>query len=69
MSLLLLGALWRYRRQFTAPGDEAVLRPLARVLVALAVVALFVTLREVLVVTKLVENAPAGISTKLDMAL
>ena len=57
VSLLLLAALWRYREQFTAPGDAAVLRPLARVLVALAVVALFVTLREVLVVTKIVENA------------
>src|SRR5207237_939245 len=39
VGLVLLAALWRYRAQFTAPGDPAVLRPLARVLVMLGVVA------------------------------
>jgi lysyl-tRNA synthetase class 2 len=33
--LLLLATLWRYRREFVAPGDPATLRPLARVLLAL----------------------------------
>jgi len=57
VSLVLLGALWRYRREFTAPGDAAVLRPLARVLVMLAVVAALFGLRETLVVSDDIENA------------
>jgi len=57
LSLLLLFALWRYRAQFTAPGEPAVLRPLARVLVALAVVAALFAFREFLVVSNAVENA------------
>jgi lysyl-tRNA synthetase, class II len=57
VSLLLLVALWRYRAQFTAPGEPAVLRPLARVLVALAAVAVLFALREILVVSSAVENA------------
>jgi lysyl-tRNA synthetase class 2 len=57
ISLLLLAALWRYRREFKAPGDPAVLRPLARVLVALAAVALLATLRETVPVSGAVENA------------
>ena len=40
--LILLAALWRYRRAFVASGDPATLRPLVRVLLALgAVGALF----------------------------
>ena len=46
ISLVLLIALFRYRSQFVALGDPAVLRPLARVLVALAAVAFLFTLRE-----------------------
>jgi lysyl-tRNA synthetase, class II len=57
VSLLLLAALWRYRAQFTAPGEPAVLRPLARVLVMIAVVAGLVGLREILVVSDDVDNA------------
>src|SRR5206468_2149175 len=57
VGLLLLVALWRYRAQFTAPGEPAVLRPLARVLVMLAVVAALVGLRETLVVSDALENA------------
>ncbi|HEX6699721.1 MAG TPA: phosphatidylglycerol lysyltransferase domain-containing protein [Gaiellaceae bacterium] len=37
--LLLLAALWRYRRAFVAPGDPATLRPLARVMLALGALA------------------------------
>ncbi len=36
VSLALLAALWRYRREFSAPGEPAALRPLFRVLVALS---------------------------------
>src|SRR5919199_953388 len=43
--LLLLAALVRYRREFSAPGDPATLRPLARVLLALGAVALVATIR------------------------
>jgi lysyl-tRNA synthetase class 2 len=57
VSLLLLFALWRYRKEFNAPGEPAVLRPLARILVMLAVVAALVGLRETLVVSDEVENA------------
>jgi lysyl-tRNA synthetase, class II len=46
VSTLLLVALWRHRREFTAPGEPALLRPLARVLVALAAVIGLVVLRE-----------------------
>jgi lysyl-tRNA synthetase class 2 len=46
ISVLLLVALFRYRSQFVAQGDPAVLRPLARVLVALGAVAFLFTLRE-----------------------
>jgi lysyl-tRNA synthetase, class II len=45
ISVLLLAALWRYRSEFTAPGEPAVLRPLARVLVALVTVGGLLTLR------------------------
>ena len=38
IALVLLAALWRHRGAFTAPGEPAVLHPLARVLVALAAV-------------------------------
>ena len=57
VSLLLLAALWRYRGQFTAPGEPAVLRPLARVLVILAAVAALIGLREILVISDEVEYA------------
>ena len=57
VSLLLLAALWRYRAQFTAPGEPAVLRPLARVLVILAAVAALIGLREILVISDEVEYA------------
>ena len=57
VSLLLLAALWRYRSEFTAPGEPALLRPLARVLAALAAVAVLFGLREFLVVSGAVENA------------
>jgi lysyl-tRNA synthetase class 2 len=33
-TLVLLGALWRYRRSFDAPGDPATIRPLIQVLLA-----------------------------------
>jgi lysyl-tRNA synthetase class 2 len=56
ISLLLLAALWRYRAQFVAPG-EPVLRPLARVLVALAAVGLLALVRETLPFWDDVENA------------
>lgn len=56
VSLLLLAALWRYRAQFTAPG-EPVLRPLARVLLALVAVALVALARETLRISDDVENA------------
>jgi lysyl-tRNA synthetase, class II len=46
VTVLLLLALWRHRREFTAPGEPAVLRPLARVLVALAAVGGLAALRE-----------------------
>jgi lysyl-tRNA synthetase, class II len=46
ISVLLLIALFRYRSQFVAVGDPAVLRPLARVLFALGAVAFLFTLRE-----------------------
>ena len=45
ISLLLLAALWRYRAQFVAPG-EPVLRPLARVLVALGMLGALALVRE-----------------------
>src|SRR5262249_61681478 len=57
VSLLLLAALWRYRSEFIAPGDPAVLRPLARVLVMLGVVGALFALRETLVVSDEVANA------------
>ena len=43
--LLLLAALWRYRREFTAPGDPATLRPFVRALAALAALGVLATLR------------------------
>jgi len=46
VGVVLLVALFRYRDQFTAQGDPAILRPLARVLVALGVVGVLLTLRE-----------------------
>src|SRR5262249_30089256 len=57
VTLVLLAALWRYRAEFTAPGDPAVLRPLARVLVMLGVVGALVALRETLVVSDDLVNA------------
>jgi lysyl-tRNA synthetase class 2 len=45
VTVVLLAALWRYRKEFTAPGEPAVLRPLARVLVALAAVLVLLALR------------------------
>ena len=47
ISAALLLALWRHRAEFTAPGEPAILRPLARVLVALAAVAALAGLREI----------------------
>ena len=47
VSLALLLALWRWRHEFNAPGEPAVLRPLARVLLALAAVAGLLALRAV----------------------
>jgi lysylphosphatidylglycerol synthetase-like protein (DUF2156 family) len=44
-SALVLAALWRYRRQFSAPGDPATLRPLIQVLLALAALGVFSLLR------------------------
>ena len=55
--VVLLAALFRYRRQFSAPGEPAVLRPLARVLVALALVGLMLTLRETVPMYEVFENA------------
>jgi lysyl-tRNA synthetase, class II len=55
--VVLLAALFRYRKQFTAPGEPAVLRPLARVLAALTLVGLLLTLRETVALNALVENA------------
>jgi lysylphosphatidylglycerol synthetase-like protein (DUF2156 family) len=43
--LPLLAALWRYRRAFVAPGDPETIRPLVRVLAALAAVGVFAGLR------------------------
>src|ERR671930_88524 len=43
--LVLLGALWRYRRRFVAPGDPETIRPLVRALAALAAVGVFAALR------------------------
>jgi len=59
---VLLAALWRYRREFTAPGEPAILRPLARVLVALGAVAAAATIRETMPLSAIhvpdeVENA------------
>ena len=45
VAFVLLAALWRYRKEFTAPGEPAVLRPLARVLVALTGVLVLLPLR------------------------
>jgi lysyl-tRNA synthetase, class II len=45
ITILLLAALWRYRGEYTAPGEPAVLRPLARVLVALGLVGALATVR------------------------
>ena len=45
--LLLLGALWRYRRAFVAAVDPATLRPLARVLLALGALAAIASLHVV----------------------
>jgi lysyl-tRNA synthetase class 2 len=55
--ILLLAALFRYRKQFTAPGEPAVLRPLARVLVALTLVAFLLTLRETVPLRENIESA------------
>ena len=57
ISVLLLVALWRYRREFTSPGEPAVLRPLARVLLALGAVGLLLTLRETVPVSDDLETA------------
>ena len=46
VSALLLLALWRHRSEFVAPGEPAILRPLARVLVALTAVAALLALRD-----------------------
>jgi lysyl-tRNA synthetase, class II len=43
--LLLLAALWRYRRRFVAPGDPETIRPLVRALAALAAVGVLAALR------------------------
>jgi lysyl-tRNA synthetase, class II len=56
VSVLLLFALWRQRAQFVAPG-EPVLRPLARVLAALAAVGVLALVRETLPFWDDVENA------------
>jgi len=56
ISLLLLAALWRERAQFVAPG-EPVLRPLARVLAALAAVGGLALVRETLPFWDDFENA------------
>jgi lysyl-tRNA synthetase class 2 len=55
--VVLLAALFRYRKQFIAPGEPAVLRPLARVLVALTLVAVLLTLRETVTLNEVFENA------------
>jgi lysyl-tRNA synthetase class 2 len=55
--VVLLAALFRYRKQFNAPGEPAVLRPLARVLVALALVAFLLTLRETVPLGDNIESA------------
>src|SRR5205823_6160791 len=44
--LFLLAALWRYRRDFTAPGDPETIRPLVRALAALAALGVLAALRE-----------------------
>ena len=43
--LVLLVALWRYRREFVAPGDPAAIRPLVRALAALGAVGVLAALR------------------------
>ena len=43
--LLLLAALWRYRRDFVAPGDPAATGPLVRALAALAALGVLTVLR------------------------
>ena len=43
--LVLLAALWRYRREFVAPGDPETIRPLVRALAALAAVGVLAALR------------------------
>jgi len=43
--LVLLVALWRYRREFVAPGDPAAIRPLVRALAALGAVGALAALR------------------------
>ena len=43
--LVLLAALWRYRREFVAPGDPAAIRPLVRALAALGAVGALAALR------------------------
>jgi lysyl-tRNA synthetase class 2 len=44
-TLVLLAALWRWRRAFDAPGDPAALRPLLRVVLALAALGTVLVLR------------------------
>ncbi len=44
-SLAVLAALWRYRREFTAPGDAEAVRPLLQAVAALAGVGILIALR------------------------
>src|SRR4051794_24263428 len=44
-STAVLVALWRFRRQFDAPGDPEAVRPLIQAVLALAVVAVLAYLR------------------------
>jgi lysyl-tRNA synthetase class 2 len=55
--VVLLAALFRYRAEFTAPGEPAILRPLARVILALAAVGLLLTLRATATFLDDLENA------------
>src|SRR5205823_5203646 len=43
--LVLLAALWRYRREFVAPGDPKTIRPLVHALAALGAVGVLTVLR------------------------
>lgn len=43
--IVLLAALWHYRREFAAPGDPETIRPLARVLAALGAIGVLAAFR------------------------